>query len=74
MSVEEKRRPNLSLDITIKQQKRMPITNDVVDDTMAANLAPFPLPPPSSFATLTLFRSLQSIINRMCISLYNLRK
>lgn len=35
-------------------QKKSPITSDVTDDTIVANLAPFPLPAPSSFATRTL--------------------
>lgn len=38
----------------IKQQKKRPIINDVADATIVANLAPSPLPAPSSFATLTL--------------------
>lgn len=38
----------------IKSQKIRPITVDVVTETIVANLAPFPLPAPNSFATLTL--------------------
>ena len=40
--------------IIIKNQKNTPITADVVTATAVANLAPFPLPAPSSLATLTL--------------------
>lgn len=35
-------------------QKNNPIINDCVTDTIVANLAPFPLPAPNSFATRTL--------------------
>lgn len=34
--------------------KNNPIINDCVTDTIVANLAPFPLPAPNSFATRTL--------------------
>lgn len=40
--------------IIINNQKKRPIMTDVTTDTIVANLAPFPLPAPSSFATLTL--------------------
>ena len=39
----------------INNQKKRPITIDVTTDTNVANLAPFPLPAPSSFETLTLY-------------------
>lgn len=39
----------------MSSQKKRPITMDVVTATIVANLAPFPLPAPSSFATLTLY-------------------
>lgn len=38
----------------ISSQKTRPITTDSHTDTIVANLAPFPFPAPSSFATLTL--------------------
>lgn len=36
-------------------QKKSPIILDCVTDTIVANLAAFPFPAPSSFATLTLY-------------------
>lgn len=39
----------------INNQKKRPMIIDVITDTTAANLAPFPLPAPSSFATRTLY-------------------
>ena len=44
-----KRAISLLKNIVISQKKR-PITMDSDTDTKAANLAPFPLPAPSSFA------------------------
>ena len=49
-----KMRAILSWRPMINTQKKSPIAIEVVDDTMAANLAPFPLPAPSSLATRTL--------------------
>ena len=43
----------------ISTQKKSPITSEVVDDTMAANLAPMPFPAPSSLATRTLNKNSQ---------------
>ena len=40
--------------IIISSQNMRPIIVDVVTATMVANLAPFPLPAPSSLETLTL--------------------
>lgn len=45
---------NLSWKNIISSQKTRPMITDVVTDTIVANLAPFPFPAPSSFATLTL--------------------
>lgn len=39
----------------MSSQKKRPMIVEVEAATMVANLAPFPLPAPSSFATLTLF-------------------
>jgi hypothetical protein len=52
--LEVKMRANLSWRPMISTQKKSPITSDVIDDTMVANRAPFPLPAPSSLATRTL--------------------
>lgn len=38
----------------IRDQKTRPTVVDVATETMVANLAPFPLPAPSSLATRTL--------------------
>ena len=52
--LEVKMSANLSWRPMISTQKKSPITSDVIDDTMVANRAPFPLPAPSSLPTCTL--------------------
>lgn len=52
--LEVKMKANLSWRAIMRRQKKRPITEDVTTDTMVANLAPLPLPAPSSFATRTL--------------------
>lgn len=53
-SLEENMRASSLWKIKISSQKKIPIATDVPTATFVANLAPFPLPAPSSFATLTL--------------------
>lgn len=53
-SLEENNKASSLWYIIINNQKMRPIMIDVNTDTVVANLAPFPLPAPSSFATLTL--------------------
>lgn len=48
---------NLSWNIRIRAKKTMPIMVDWTTETLVANLAPWPLPAPSSFATRTLRNS-----------------
>lgn len=52
--------PTLSCNNMIKTQKNSPTTVDVPTATPVANLAPFPFPAPSSFATLTLCAPMQT--------------
>lgn len=53
-SLDENKRAILRLKIMIIEKNKMPIIKDVNTDTVVANLAPFALPAPSSFSTLTL--------------------
>lgn len=70
--LEVKMRANLSWRAITRIQKQMPIADDVTTDTMVANLAPLPLPAPSSFATLTLScLSSETWINHLVYYLYH---
>lgn len=53
-SLDEKIEPIWSWRNTMNTVKNNPTINDSVIDTSVANLAPLPLPAPSSFATRTL--------------------
>ena len=50
------------------------IRNDVIIDTIVANLAPAPLAAPSSLATLTLVTLLGHTVNSFCTVLLKSRR
>ena len=64
-SLEENIKASSLWKINISIKKKTPIVIEVTTDTIVANLAPFPLPAPSSFETLTQeagYISLQALI------------
>lgn len=52
---------SLSWRINARKLMKRLIMKDVVVDTIVANLAPFPLDAPNSFATLTLVKNLRML-------------
>jgi len=52
--LEVKMRATLSRRTITRMQKKRPMMVEVTTETIVANLAPFPFPAPSSFATRTL--------------------